>query len=339
MRVGDLGEFELIGRLQQLIPSERPDVIVGIGDDVAVLSAQGDVLLLATSDSQVEQVHFVRHLIAAEQLGRRALAVNLSDIAAMGGRPSYALISLALPAKTDVAWIEDVYRGMHLEAERAKVAIVGGNVTRSPDVIQIHLTLLGQVRRDHLLLRSGAHPGDRVLVTGWLGDAAAGLRLALDPELPITPSDRETLLSRYCTPTPRLAEAAVIARLGLATAMLDLSDGLSSDIGHICDQSRVGVCLHAADLPILDPARQVAELAELAPWQMALSGGDDYELCFTASPNAVDALVAAVAAETSTPVTVIGEILPDAEMRQLTLPNGQIIPLTSSGWEHFKRHT
>lgn len=337
MRVSELGEFPLIDRVGQIVGVERPDVVVGIGDDVAVLADQGDELILATVDSQVEGAHFLPGRITPRQLGRRALAINLSDIAAMGGRAQYALVSLALPADTEVAWVEELYRGLREEADRFGVAVVGGNMARSPGGVFVDVCVLGRVRREHLLLRSGAKPGDWVLVTGYLGDSAAGLSLLLDPALFVAESDRELLLARHFTPTPRLPEAAVIARPGLATAMIDLSDGLSSDIGHICERSRVGVRLWAGRLPISPAARQVAALTGRAPWRLALEGGEDYELCFTAPSGAAEELAAAVSRETGTLVTVVGEILPAVEGRWLVLEDGQEVPLEARGWEHFGR--
>ncbi len=337
MRISELGEFPLIDRVERIIATEHPDVVVGIGDDVAVLSCEGDELILATVDSQVEDVHFLRHHITPRQLGRRALAINVSDIAATGGRPTVALVSLALPADTDVDWVDELYRGMREETDHSGLAIAGGNMARSPGGIFIDITVLGRVRREHLLLRSGARPGDQVLVTGSLGDAAAGLSLTLEPQLSIASAEREYLMTRFFTPTPRVREAAAIARSGGATAMLDLSDGLSSDAGHICDRSQVGVRIWAERLPISPAARQVAQLTGRAPWVLALEGGEDYELCLTAPPEAAGQIVSGVKQETGTPVTAVGEILPAEAGRRLVLPDGAEVPLQARGWEHFGR--
>jgi len=336
MQISELGEFPLIERLERIVAAERADILVGIGDDVAVLDEREGELLLATVDSQVEQVHFLSHRITPRQLGRRALAINLSDIAAMGGTPRYALVSLALPADTQVAWVEELYRGLREEGDRYGVVVVGGNMARSPEGVFIDVCVLGGVRREHLLLRSGARPGDRVLVTGQLGEAGAGLKLLLDARLSVPPAEREALLSRLLTPTPRVTEATAIARSGLATAMIDISDGLSSDLGHICERSGVGVRIWADRLPLSPAVRRVAGLMSVPPWQLALTAGEDYELCFTAPPAAVSALMAAVQA-TDTPATVIGEILPAEMGRRLLLPDGQEEPLTPGGWQHFQR--
>jgi len=335
VRVSQLGEFPLIDLVGQIVGVERPDIVVGIGDDVAVLGGTGDELILATVDSQVEGVHFLLDRITPFQLGRRALAINLSDIAAMGGTAQYALVSLALPVDTEVAWVEELYRGLRAEGDRFGVAVVGGNMARSLGGVFIDVCVLGRVRREQLLLRTGAKVGDWILVTGYLGDSAAGLSLLLDDRLSVADADRELLIGRHLTPIPRLAEAAVIARSGLATAMIDLSDGLSSDVGHICERSRVGARVWAERLPISPAARQVAALTGRAPWRLALEGGEDYELCFTAPPGVAEELVAAVSRETGTPVTVVGEILPTGEGRWLVLEDGQEMHLEAKGWKHF----
>lgn len=338
MNVSDIGEFSLIDRIEEIITTgqaDRSDIVVGIGDDVAVLDGYGDELLLATVDAQVEDVHFLRDIITPQQLGRRALAINLSDIAAMGGWPTHGLVSLALPAEMEVGWVEALYRGLREEGERYGLAVVGGNMARSLQHIFIDVCVLGRVPRNQLLLRSGARPGDRVLVTGQLGSSAAGLKLALDPDLAVADADRQLLLDRYLTPVPRLLEAAVIAPSERATAMIDVSDGLSSDIGHICDRSQVGVRLWAEYLPIASPARQVAELADKPAWQLALEESDDYELCFTAPPEAAEELAFAVEEETGTRVSALGEVLPMEEGRWLVLADGKEISLEARGWQHF----
>lgn len=335
MRLSEIGEFPLIDRLAKLVEREGSGVLVGIGDDTAVLEGAGSELWLATVDAQVETVHFLREAITPWQLGRRALAVNLSDIAAMGGRPTVALVSLVLPVATEVAWIEGVYQGLREEADRHGVSVVGGNMASAPQHAVIDITVLGRVAREQVLLRSGARPGDLVLVTGNLGEASAGLRLWQHPELDLP--ERAALLARHFTPTPRLSEAAVIAGSMQATAMIDLSDGLSSDALHICERSGVGLRLWAERLPVSEAVLQVAERTNASALDLAMSGGEDFELCFTAPEAIADSLARRVQQRTGTPVAIIGQVLPASAGRHLVLPHGREIPLEAKGWEHFGR--
>ncbi|GAB4557806.1 MAG: thiamine-phosphate kinase [Anaerolineae bacterium] len=338
-RIQDVGEFPLIERLAAILGAPPSSVVEGIGDDVAVLAQTSGELLLATIDSQVEGVHFVKEGISPFDLGRRALAVNLSDIAAMGGTPRFALVSLVLPATCEVAWVEALYRGLNHEAEQAGVAVVGGNMARGHEHVIIDICVLGGVHRHDLVLRSGARPGDQVMVTGWLGDAAAGLFVAQQPDIPLTNDDRAYLLSRHRTPTPRLRAGQILGARHLAAAMIDLSDGLASDIGHICERSRVGVRIYADRLPLSDALRRAAPALPRQPWELALSGGEDYELCFVARPTKAREAADIVQSEAGVPARAIGEILPEREGRWLVLPSGEEVPLMPSGWEHFRPKT
>lgn len=333
MRVRDLGEFALINRLAALTGADG-GVVVGIGDDAAVLDTGGPRLLLATIDIQVEGRHFRRDRIAAERLGRRTAAVNLSDIGAMGGAPRWALPSLVLPPDLDVAWVEDLYRGLAVELGRFGAVMVGGNLSGGEQIV-IDLALLGEVERGRVLRRDGARPGDVVLVTGTLGASAAG-RYALDAGLDPADPPVAPLVEAHLTPTPRVREGQALAATGLVTAAIDLSDGLSSDLGHLCDASGVGAEVNAARLPLSAETRTLAARLGLDPVGLALVGGEDYELLLTAPPPAVPELVAAVRVATGVPLTAIGAITPAAAGRWL-LHDGRRLPLAASGWDHFRR--
>ncbi len=332
MRVRDVGEFPLIARLGGIVGRRRVDVVVGIGDDAAALDLGGEELLLLTVDSQVEGVHFVLDRIPPRLLGRRLLAVNASDIAAMGGEPTHALVSLVLPPELELDWLEELYRGLGEEGDRLGAAVVGGNVARSGDGVVLDLTLAGRVPQGELLTRAGARPGDAVLVTGTLGGAAAGLWLREHPEADVP--YRDALLTRHLAPTPRVREGRAIAASRLATAMIDLSDGLGSDVLHVCDQSGVGVRVYVENLPLTPGVPHVANLSGRAPWELALYGGEDFELLFTAPPSAADALRERLAA-LGTAVTPVGEVLPPSEGRWLVLPDGRPVPLEGRGFTHF----
>lgn len=335
MRIHEIGEFGLIARIAHALPAPGEGVIVGIGDDVAVLRPNGTRYILATCDIQVENVHFLRDRITPQQLGRKVVAINVSDIAAMGGVPRYLLVSLVLPKDTEVAFVDGLYGGMQEECLRWGVEIVGGNMAHSPGGIVVDLFLLGEVEPDRLLRRSSARVGDRVLVTGTLGDSAAGLALVLHPEAACLDEHRRWVLERHLTPTPRLREGRAIAQSGLATAMIDLSDGLASDIGHICEMSGVGVRIWADALPISGAARAVAEALGGDALDWALFGGEDYELLFTAPAEWAAELAHRVQEETGTYVAIIGEVAPAEEGMTLIHRDGVPVPLRKGGWDHF----
>ncbi len=337
MQISSLGEFGLIDRIRSQIPGYGPDVVVGIGDDVAVLKLSEGRYLLATCDIQVEGVHFLRDKITPYQLGRKAAAINLSDIAAKGGSPRHMLISLALPPDTAIEFVDELYRGLLDEANRAGASIVGGNLARSSGGVVVDIMLLGEVEADQVLLRSGARVGDRILVTGSLGRSAAGLALLLHPEVQVEDEQAQEVLAAHLTPTPRSRVGLVIARTQAATAMLDLSDGLASDLGHICEASLVGARVDGERVPISAATRAVATQVGRDPLHLALFGGEDYELLFTAPADRAPALAAVVQRETGTPVTDVGEIVAASAGRMLVLPDGMEMPLAPGGWDHFRQ--
>src|SRR5947209_2262626 len=236
--IAELGEFGLIVRITAGLP-QSADVIVGVGDDAAVLDIGCDELLVATCDAQVEDTHFRLRHGNAHDIGRRALAVNLSDIAAMGARPRFALISLLMPPTLDVAVLDGIYEGLREEAAQFDVALVGGNVARNTERLIIDITLLGTGARNRLLRRDSAKPGEVVMVTGSLGSAAAGLLVLEDEQLAAKiPSENLVgVLATLRTPTPRVAAGQWLAQHDVATGM-DVSDGLAADLSHICEIGR-----------------------------------------------------------------------------------------------------
>lgn len=338
MYISELGEFDLIARLTRTLPAYA-GVIQGVGDDCAILDLPGDMLLLATNDSQVEGVHFTLQTSEPEHIGRKSLAVNLSDIAAMGGRPCYALVSLVLPQQLPVEVLDGIYAGLRLEAEQHNVSIVGGNIAGAgrADLVMIDITLLGLVERGHALLRSGAQVGDFVCVTGTLGDAAAGLYTLLYPECAYPSYALETVQSRQRIPQARVQAGRVLSQFAphAVTAMLDISDGLSGDLGHLCERSQVGARIELANLPLSHELQAVAVAAQANPIDWALHGGEDYELLFTVSPTMAQRVIEAVQTATSTPITVIGTIRDAGEGMTLMQPGGQREPLLVKSWDHL----
>ena len=328
--IGELGEFALIGRIRRTL-GNAPDVALGIGDDAAALRPTPGKLLLATCDIQVEGRHFIKARIGPEQLGRRAAAVNLSDIAAMGGRPTHALVSLALPADTEVEWVERLYDGLRDGFAEHGATLIGGNLSGSSTEIVIDVTLHGEVDGPAMLRRSGARPGDAVLVTGALGAARAGL-LALDTGL--AGESAAAAADAHLVPTARVAEGLAIAASRLATAAIDVSDGFTADLGHLCEASGAGAQIFTNRIPISPAARDVAAELGFDPLLAALRGGEDYELIVTCPSPDADALIEALRRATGTPLTAVGEIT-EAPGLRLVEPNGRERPLDAAGWDHF----
>ena len=334
MKVSELGEFGLIDLLAKMAYGAQDkemgawqQLILGIGDDAAAWYGDASIQL-ATADSLVQDVHFSLGITSWEELGWRAMAANLSDIAAMGGLPKYALVSLALPDSTEVEDVTALYRGMIELAQQFEVAIVGGDISSAP-LLVINITILGSTKSQaqHILTRSAAKAGEKVAVTGYLGAAAAGLEV-LNKHLSLEPEATAGLKKAFLQPYPRIAEGQMLVEQGVRTA-IDISDGLISDLRHICQASQVSARIEIDCVPV-QPAVK-ANFADRA-LELALSGGEDYELLFTASAEVIDKVKAAA----SCPITVIGEITAD-KAGEITLVDakGNPVSLPKAGWEHF----
>jgi thiamine-monophosphate kinase len=334
MKISELGEFGLIDYISRMVSAAADtkteswqELIQGISDDAAAWRGNTSIQL-ATVDSLVQGVHFTRDMTSWEELGWKALAINLSDIAAMGGLPRYALVSLALPGDTEVEDVASLYKGMLELSRQFGVAIVGGDTDSAP-LIAITVIVIGSTgtRDSPLLTRSAARVGDRVAVTGHLGAAAAGLEM-LSKGYRFGPEDVASLRHAFLKPFPRVAEGRLLVERGVRAA-IDISDGLVSDLSHICRSSRVGARIKVDHVPV---APQVLANFGDRALEMALTGGEDYELLFTAPDDIVDAVKAA----TPCPITVIGEIVAD-ETAKVTLLDGEGKPfsLPKGGWEHF----
>jgi len=334
MKVSDLGEFGLIDLLAKMANDKQDkrggawqQLILGIGDDTAAWYG-GDSIQLATVDSLIQDVHFTLDITSWEELGWRALAANLSDIAAMGGLPRYALVSLALPNYSEVEDVTALYKGMIELAQRFEVAIVGGDISSAP-FLTINITIMGSTKGQgkHILTRSAAKPGEKVAVTGYLGAAAAGLEM-FTKQLQFGTEATASLKKALLLPYPRVAEGQVLVEHGVRTA-IDISDGLISDLNHICQTSRVSARIEINRIPIHPTVR--ANFGDRAT-ELALSGGEDYELLFAISAGSIDRIKEAI----SCPITVIGEIIA-GKASEITLVNEKGAPVSMSkiGWEHF----
>lgn len=328
MKLRDLGEFGLIDLIQRNTPRRR-GVRLGIGDDAAWVSTAGDSLLF-TSDLLIEGVHFNREWIPMQDLGHKSLTASLSDIAAMGGRPAFFLLSLALP-DVDTRQAAALLEGIHALAAEHRVALVGGD-TCAADRLTIDVFLAGEAPHG-AVTRAGARVGEDIYVTGTLGDSALGLALLSDPRPKVKAKDRNYLVGRHHRPTARVKTGLLLAREGLAHAMIDVSDGLAQDLGHICRASRAGAVVHRARVP-LSPA--FVRTAGPEDMRCALAGGEDYELLFTADPEA-RRRVERVARRTGVPITRIGECVPRKHGVTLVDEHGDSVSLEAGGYDHFRQ--
>jgi len=333
MKVSELGEFGLINLLAEMVGASFDkraasfrQLLIGIGDDAAAW--HGDTSTqLATVDALIQDVHFTFETTPWYDLGWKSMAVNLSDIAAMGGSPRYALVTLALPGYTEVEDATALYKGMLELAQQFGVVIAGGDITKAPLVV-VTVTVLGSAG-GHVLTRSAAEVGDQIAVTGYLGAATAGLRM-LTKRLQFDPETTDCLRQAFLCPSPRIAEGQLLVEHGMKAA-IDISDGLIADLRHICEASRVSARVEVDRVPI-HPA--VAASFGDEALELALSGGEDYELLFTGSAE----IIKKVRKATACPITVIGEIVAGRPGEVVLVDSeGKALELGKTGWEHFQR--
>jgi thiamine-monophosphate kinase len=335
--ISALGEFGLIDRLAAGLAPQRADTLKGIGDDAAVLDYGGSPVVV-TTDMLVEGIHFDLMYQPLRHLGYKAIVVNLSDICAMNAVPRHVTVSIALSNRFSVEAVEELYDGMRTACRAYGVDLVGGDTTASPRGLVISVTAIGTAPKEKLVYRSGAKPGDILCVTGDLGAAYLGLQILerekqvflADPQMQPQLSDKEYLIRRQLKPEARLDSVEYFGKAGLVpTAMIDVSDGLASDLMHICKASGTGAYLEEAQVPIHDEARLQAMEFRLDPITCALHGGEDYELLFAVTPGDLDKV------RFMDSVYIIGEITPAEDGVKLHTSGGQIHELTAQGWTHF----
>jgi len=308
MKIESIGEFGLIEELSRLLP-DGEDVIKGIGDDAAVLKGRGrDRYLLVATDSIAENIHF-RRFSGAYWIGRKALAVNLSDIAAMGGSPLWAVVNLGIPSGLSVQYCRQLYRGMAELAEEFELSVVGGDTFRSPDGIVISVTVIGEVEKNRCVFRHGARPGDVICVTGKIGEGRG----------------------KHLKFTPRIKEGRYLVESFSPSAMIDISDGLFADLGHICRESGVGAVIGESAIPLASRLRGKSEKVKLR----ALGAGEEFELLFSLPESEIDDLLSSFAAKNGTTVTPIGKIINDQGRRELIGRDGRVKPFPGTGYTHF----
>ena len=364
MELRQLGEWGLIHRIQRTpYTRRRRGLVLGLGDDAAVIQIAPGKSLLLTTDLLVEGVDFDLARCSYDQIGYKALAANLSDIAAMGGLPRYFLVSLAAPPWTSVSSVDQLYRGMRRLAKRFEVALIGGDTSSSRHGLFLNLVVAGEIEPSKLVRRAGARIGDQIFVTGTLGDSRAGLEIlkshasryksqvtrrrsqvktkragklaAWDVGRATWNVQLATLINRHLYPMPRLREGRLLASNGLASAMMDLSDGLASDLRRLCEASRIGAVINLGSLPISSPLSRYAKMKGREPSEYALTGGEDFELLFTVSPSRSKRLIQ-LQQRGGLKVTQIGLIRPRREGIAVITREGRERTLKTEGYEHFR---
>ena len=333
MKLSDIGEFGFIDRFTPDSIYRAKGLIQGIGDDAAVLEKDGRSFYLVTTDLLVEDVHFLRKKITPWQLGWKSLAVNLSDIAAMGGIAEEAFLSLGIPKDMEVGFWDEFYRGFKELAMKWNVNLSGGDTTGSRGPIVVSVTVLGEVPVDEVVYRRGAQPGDRVVVTGFLGDSAAGLDILLDDRSDNEISD-SYLIKAHNEPKPHLAEGRWLAQTGAVTAMIDISDGLASDLGHILERSELGATVDLAKIPLSNPFIKYVDMKKLDKWKLSLGGGEDYVLLCTIQAGEFDRIMEDWERHFGRPLYEVGAIETEKGLRYRHL-DGKLGDSTAMGYDHF----
>lgn len=332
MKLDEIGEFGFIDRIKAGCLIREKNVIKAIGDDCCVFRSTGDLVTLLTTDMLVENIHFIRNAMPPFSLGRKALAVNISDIAAMGGTPREAVISIAIPNSVDVEYLDALYDGMKSMAREFDVNLLGGDTTSSPEHLVINIALVGEEAEDEILYRSGAKPGDVIFLTGYVGSSAAGLDILLN--------NREIdcwteLMEAHCNPIPQVKAGRIIAGLRIANSMIDVSDGVASDLGHICLESNVGAVIKKEKIPVTGKFKEYCQKFNLDFEYLTLHVGEDYVLLGTVPREYSDKLGNSLKAE-GCGYFPIGRIIEGAGI-QLKKGDGSLKEIDARGYDHFKK--
>lgn len=328
MRLSAVGEFGLIDLIKKNTINDYSTVQCGIGDDAAVLKPTGNMLQLATTDMLVQDVHFSLATIEPWQLGYKALAVNISDIAAMGGIPRHALISVALPRTASVAFVQQLYAGIKAIASKYAINIVGGDTVSSPEGIVINVTVLGEAEQDRVVYRSGAREGDWLVVSGTLGDSAGGLQILRDQ---LEFDGGEPLIQAHLLPEPQVKVGRLCAHYQVH-ALNDISDGLASELNEICTASGCGAVIYQNKLPLSRELRTLAAFTGQPAADYALYGGEDYQLLLAARPETVQGMIKD---NPEVKLTVVGETAAKENGVVFVDEQGSRLPLLPRGYNHF----
>lgn len=326
----DLTEFQLIKRIQQGVHISNKKVICGIGDDCAVVSGEGGMFELITTDCLVESVHFDLKYFTAEEVGMKAMAVSLSDIAAMGGTPLYALISLGIPEKFSAEWVLNFYEGGGKIAREFNVSIIGGNTSRSAGTFWASLEILGEVSSDNCKFRNGAQPGDGIYVTGPIGSSAMGLFLLKKDK-----SAKSIFVRSHKTPQPKIKAGQFLGKVKGVSSLVDISDGLLADLEHILEQSGVGAHVYFEQIPRECDLESLAKEHDLSLSEIVLSGGEDYELLFTVKEKSEKSLIDKAKRE-GINIFKIGTIADKKDGLKVFGKKGEELAVKKKGYDHFE---
>lgn len=332
MKIKELGEFSFIKRIEKKFLHNLPPGITGIGDDCAVIPNSQDQSFLVSTDMLVEDVHFLREAISAQDLGYKSLAVNISDIAAMGGRPLYFFLSLALPPDLELSWTDDFYQGLDELCQEHGIFLLGGDTTQSEKKIIVNVTIMGEIHPQKIKKRSQAKVGDVIAVTSPLGGSAAGLSVILNQDCR---EKYRALVELHHRPRPQVAEGLFLAQFSEVHALMDLSDGLSQDIKRILEQAKVGADLQLESLPFLPQLKKYADSCGVDLYEWTLSGGEDYALLTTIEAKAFPRLAQEFAQKFQRPLTQVGTITA-AEQGLRFFEKDKLKESIPQGFDHFK---
>jgi thiamine-monophosphate kinase len=331
----NISEFKFIERIRPGCLVQPDRVVKAIGDDAAAFTVKPDRVMLLTTDLLIERVHFITQATSGFDLGYKALAVNLSDIAAMGGTALDAFVSIGIPATMAMDFIEEFYRGLKSLAAEFNVNILGGDTTGSKTDLVVNIAVTGEVTANKMLGRDQAQAGDIIFSSGFLGDSRAGLHLLCNPEE--TECDTWTQLKHaHLKPRPHLREGQFLASYPAVHAAIDVSDGLSSDLAHILKVSAKGARLTATAIPVSEQLERFCRHFDFEPTAYALAGGEDYVLVCTVAPKQADTIAQAFEHQFGRPLFKIGTVTPSGPL-EIVEANGTAKPLKPDGWDHFKR--
>jgi thiamine-monophosphate kinase len=334
MTLKQIGEFGFIDKISKGCLIRPDNIIRAIGDDAAAFTVASDQVSLITTDLLVERIHFIRKLISGFDLGYKSLAVNLSDIAAMGGEAREAFVSIGIPLTCPLDYLEAIYDGMKHLAAKFDVNILGGDTARSEVDLIINVVVHGTAAKNRLLRRDAAEPGDIIFSTGNFGDSKAGLHLILN-YLPVDCTETQALYKAHVSPEPHLREGRFLADQSGIRAAIDVSDGLRSDLGHLTEQSAVGATIYAAEIPVSDSLQTFCAAHGFDPLEYALGGGEDYILLCTAAPNDAAEIAQKFQSQFKRPLFPIGNITAERRL-EIVYPDGTSRAIAPRGWDHFR---